>query len=190
MTNARCAVPPSASPCTGCLCSFLDSLGLSGGVDLANPRLAGGDLIDHPASRQSSAVAASPDGWLCRHGRGGSWPFPISVKSRYGLWPVLTGSQAGRNGRRPAIAPEARHDASVNLADECSTGKGPREAPAPGRPSAYQMLTKPLFEERKTRLSAGAARGIPTPGPANPITTGFSPVLAARLWTLRFGPCG
>ena len=25
---------------------------------------------------------------------------------------------------------------------------------------------------------------------ANPITTGFSPVLAARLWTLPFGPCG
>jgi hypothetical protein len=36
----------------------------------------------------------------------------------------------------------------------------------------------------------GAARGIPHPAHANPITTGFSPVLAARLWTLPFGPCG
>jgi hypothetical protein len=41
-----------------------------------------------------------------------------------------------------------------------------------------------------TRVAIGAARGIPHPGPANPITTGFSPVLATRLWTLPFGLCG
>jgi hypothetical protein len=45
-----------------------DGLCLGGGVNLANPRLPGSDLINHPASRQSSAVAASSDGRLCRHG--------------------------------------------------------------------------------------------------------------------------
>jgi hypothetical protein len=37
-------------------------------VDLTDPFLARGKLIDHPASRQSSAIAASSDRWLHRHG--------------------------------------------------------------------------------------------------------------------------
>jgi hypothetical protein len=52
------------------------------------------------------------------------------------------------------------------------------------------VVTEGKFRAAKSRLSRGAARGIRHPGPANPITTGFSPVLPARLWTLSFGPCG
>jgi len=55
---------------------------------------------------------------------------------------------------------------------------------------AYRVLTSGVPQLSDFGLSAGAARGIPPPGHANPITTGFSPVLAARLWTLPFGPCG
>ena len=51
------------------------------------------------------------------------------------------------------------------------------------------MLTRLSFCTTRFRLSAGAARGIPHQAHANPITTGFSPILAARLWTLPFGPC-
>ena len=53
-----------------------------------------------------------------------------------------------------------------------------------------QILTPMENGRPESSLSSGAARGIPHPAYANPITTGFSPALAARLWTLPFGPCG
>jgi hypothetical protein len=156
---------------------FLEGIGLGRGVDLADPHLPEGKLVDHPASRQGSAVTAASDRWLCWHGRE-YWP---------GARPsAMTFTSSGLTCEHQAIprhAGDRRHRTA-----ESDTIRTVQDSPVTlalpsGQPARYRNWCSPRVS------AAGAYEGAQTVLPSKMMQgpSSWSCILDI-CWTCGFGP--